>query len=70
MQKKIYIPVLLLTATIAILSMSFRENKIKCVAKTMAEFPGGASLNDGDGYYGASWDNSGKYCNSCNGGGA
>lgn len=70
MQKKIYIPVLLLTATIAVLSMSFRENKIKCAAKTMAAFPGGASLNDGAGYSGASWDNSGQYCNSCHSGGA
>ncbi len=66
--------ILLLTVliiSIGIVSFSFNYNKLShCTFVSALNYPGGGASNTGGGLTGASWDNSGRTCSNCHGGGS
>ncbi len=69
MNKKIYY-ILALATVIGVASLSFETSLYKtCKTLTLA-YPGGGASGYGAGLSGASWDNSGRTCNSCHSGGS
>lgn len=70
MKVKFYLAILGLFLTIGAISFSFKSANTKVCTMKQLSNPSGAALNQGAGYTGASWDNSGAYCNSCHGGGS
>jgi hypothetical protein len=69
MNKKLYLSFAIIALT-GLFSLSFTSNKVDSLDKKMNYYPAGGCVGYGAGLTGASWDNSGRTCNSCHSGGS